>query len=63
VFYGELTKACHRSRKYSHLGGGIWVNSCQNRRVLSFLLHYGHDSTTLKMTDDAIEMGLKSTLC
>ncbi|KSB81765.1 hypothetical protein LFZ31_27805 [Salmonella enterica subsp. enterica serovar Newport str. S09097] len=25
VFRGvELTKACHRSRKYSHLGGGIF---------------------------------------
>ena len=43
--YG-MTKACHRSRKYSLLGGGIDTNSCQNRPVFFPLLHNGHDSTT-----------------
>lgn len=62
-FCYRMTKACHRSRKYSLLGGGIDTNSCQNRPVFFPLLHNGHDSTTSNFPGVVNDLGRKGAKC
>ncbi|EFU51590.1 hypothetical protein HMPREF9544_03345 [Escherichia coli MS 153-1] len=62
-FCYRMTKACHRSRKYSLLGGGIDTNSCQNRPVFFPLLHNGHDSITSNFPGVVNDLGRKGAKC